>query len=208
MEFPDSGNYGSGGKEQSFRWLATLSDVLGSHFREGMSVLDYGCGHGRYARFLQERLSAFTYYGLEKSGGTGLGEHSICEGRALFAGASNITFGLIGNGLERDALMWSDVGVLGSVITRTALEETRSILRRLRPIAGRGGVIVASVFIGEQYALGDPGAYGFEDCYSRVQYTDMQLSDLLEELGLVGVEGESFAAGSDVHRIFRIENAV
>src|SRR5580704_7316710 len=74
--------FGTDAEPGSSLWLATLSEAMGGHFHEGMAVLDYGCGAGRYAEFLRQRLQRFGYYGLEKPGSRDRhGENSIAVAR-------------------------------------------------------------------------------------------------------------------------------
>ena len=51
------GSFGTDQEPASSLWLASLSEALGDGFREGMRILDYGCGKrtlqeacGRYRR--------------------------------------------------------------------------------------------------------------------------------------------------------------
>jgi hypothetical protein len=88
--------FGSDKEPESSLWLASLSEAMGDTFREGMSVLDYGCGACRYAQFLRQRLSTFHYYGLEKAGSANRhGEKAIKVARKLFrwilSGSGGIT---------------------------------------------------------------------------------------------------------------------
>jgi len=54
--------FGTDEEPSSSLWMASLSEAMGESFREGMAVLDYGCGAGRYAQFLRQRLKRFEYY--------------------------------------------------------------------------------------------------------------------------------------------------
>jgi SAM-dependent methyltransferase len=200
--FPDSGRYGSGSKAASFLWLATLSDAVNPDFCEGVTVLDYGCGHGRYARFMQERLRWFSYYGLEKD--SEHGRFSIAEARSLFDGDSRIQFDFTGSELEQRALACTNVGILGSVLTHVPIDEAEYILQKMFPVTERGGVIVASVFYGEEYGTFGPGMYGHGDCFSSVVYTRQQIAELALALGMSGVEKESFADGAHIHHVLRM----
>src|SRR5207248_2040734 len=124
-------------------WLASLSEAMDESFRAGMTVLDYGCGAGRYAHFLRQRLKGFRYFGLEKPGSTFKhGEKSIKIARRLFRWVPRIRFDLIGSRLESVALERADLVVLGSVFTHVDLDEMQLILRKLQPVIARGGKIV------------------------------------------------------------------
>jgi hypothetical protein len=123
-----------------------------------MTVLDYGCGACRYAQFLRQRLSTFQYYGMEKLGSVSEhGQKSIKVARKLFRWDRRVHCGFIGSALEATAIARADVGVLGSILTHTDLAESENILRKFRPIMSRGGKIVFSIFLANEYKLGGPG---------------------------------------------------
>jgi SAM-dependent methyltransferase len=198
--------FGSDEEPGSSLWLASLSEAMGESFREGMTVLDYGCGAGRYAHFLRQRLKAFRYFGLEKPGSTSKhGEKSVKIARKLFRWAPRIRFDLIGSRLESDAIARAEVVVLGSVFTHVDLDELQLILSKLRPVVERGGKVVFSIFIADAYRLEDKGAYGLENCYGRVWFTAEQLQGLCDKNGWVATEKETFVAQDvNVHRIFAL----
>jgi SAM-dependent methyltransferase len=205
----DSCLFGSDSEPGSSLWLASLSEAMGESFREGLTVLDYGCGAGRYAHFLRQRLKTFRYDGLEKPGSVFQhGEKSIKIARKLFRWAPRIRFDLIGSHLETVALARAEVVVLGSVFTHVDLEELRLILRKLQSVIARGGIVVFSIFIADAYRLEGKGAYGLENCYERVWYTAQQLSELYGQNGWVATERETFVAQEvNVHRIFALRCA-
>jgi SAM-dependent methyltransferase len=185
-------------------WLASLSAAMGDGFREQITVLDYGCGTGRYAHFLRQRLRRFTYYGLERPGSQAArGEKCIEAATAVFAGDSRCRFDLIGSSLENEAIDRADIALLGSVFTHTNQSDLYMISRKLAPIARRGGQIVFSVFLAHEYRLEDAGIYGFTDCYGRAFFTRGQLATLGDELQLKLFECEQFIAQQvNVHCIF------
>lgn len=197
--------FGTDEEPGSSLWLASLSEAMGEGFREGMTVLDYGCGAGRYAQFLRQRLARFTYVGLERPGSDFRhGEKSVAAAQELFAGDDRITFGLLGSTLEAHALMHADIAVLGSIFTHLDFVELTRILAKLSPIVARGR-IVFSIFIDETFRLEEPGAYGFADCYGRAWFTAGQLRQVCEENGWVAAERETFVAQDvNVHRIFAL----
>ena len=200
------GLFGTDEEPGSSLWLASLSEAMGASFREGMCVLDYGCGAGRYAQFLRQRLKRFAFYGLEKPGSDFRhGEKSIKTARKLFRWDRRVRFDLIGSRLEATALARADVAVLGSIFTHVDLGEVERILAKLAPIISRGGTIVFSIFLADTHRLEDKGLYGFADCYGRVWFTAEQLRGLCDRDGWVLAERESFLAQDvNVHRIFTL----
>jgi cyclopropane fatty-acyl-phospholipid synthase-like methyltransferase len=202
----DFSTFGTDDEPGSSLWLASLSSAMGASFRDGMTILDYGCGAGRYAQFMRQRLTRFTYIGVEKPGSASRhGERSIEAAQQIFRDDRRVTFGLIGSETETAAGARADVAVLGSVFTHVDLDELQRIFAKLRPIAMRGGKIVFSIFIDEAYRLEGPGGYGFPDCYGRAWFTHVQLRQASEAIGCVATEAETFVAQQiNVHRIFAL----
>jgi hypothetical protein len=146
------------------------------------------------------------YFGLEKPGSTFKhGEKSITIARRLFRWVPRIRFDLIGSRLESAALERADLVLLGSVFTHVDVDELQLILRKLQPVVARGGKIVFSIFTADTYRLEDKGAYGFENCYGRVWFTEKQLRDLCDGNGWVVTEKDTFVAQDvNLHRIFAL----
>jgi SAM-dependent methyltransferase len=199
--------FGTDDEPHSSLWLASLSRAIGDTFQEGMRVLDYGCGAGRYAHFLRQRLRNFTYIGLERRGSTvGHGESSVEIARRVFADDERIHFDFIGGAAQIEALAYSDVAVLGSIFTHVDIDEIKRIFAKLMPIVKRGGRVVFSIFLADTYRLEDPGIYGFDDCYNRSFFTGDQLNAVASHLGCRLMECERFIAQQvNVHRIFRAD---
>jgi cyclopropane fatty-acyl-phospholipid synthase-like methyltransferase len=200
------GLFGTDEEPGSSLWLASLSEAAGDSFREGMTVLDYGCGAGRYAHFLRQRLKKFTYFGVEKPGSDFRhGEKSIKAARKLFRWDRRIGFDSIGSRLESNALARAEVVVLGSIFTHVGLDEVRYILQKLQPVVARGGKVVFSIFIADEHRLEGKGAYGFESCHDRAWFTAEQLQQLCAHNGWAAAEKESFVAQDvNLHRIFAL----
>jgi len=198
--------FGSDEEPGSTLWLASLSEAMGQSFREGVTVLDYGCGAGRYAQFLRQRLKTFHYYGLEKPGSAFRhGEKSIKIARKLFRWDRRVRFDLIGTRLEATALARAEIVVLGSIFTHVDFEELQHILNKLDPVVTRGGKVIFSIFIADAYRLEGKGAYGIENCYERAWFTAEQIQRLCDQNRWAAVEQESFVAQDvNVHRIFAL----
>ena len=169
-------------------------------------LADYGCGAGRYAQFLRQRLRRFEYFGLELPGSNSQhGEKSLATARELFRGDRRIKFDLIGSQLETKALSTVSAVVLGSIFTHVDFNEMERILRKFQPIIAAGGKVVFSIFLAGVHRFEDEGLYGFAKCYNRVWFTTEQLEELNGKHGWVAIERESFVAQEvNVHRIFAL----
>ena len=201
--------FGTDDEPGSSLWMASLSEAMSSDFHEGMTVLDYGCGAGRYAQFLRQRLKRFSYYGVEKPGSNYRhGEKSTKAGRVLFRWDRRIHFDMIGSRLEAKALERASVVVLGSVFTHVDLDELQSILKKLSPVVSRGAKVVFSIFLADEYALEDEGIYGLERCYNRVWFTQDQIKQICDQNHWVAVEKGAFVAqDGNTHHIFALTQA-
>jgi hypothetical protein len=198
--------FGTDEEPDSSVWMASLAEAMGNSFCEGMSILDYGSGAGRFAQFLRQRIRRFEYYGLEKPGSSFQhGEKSIKAGRKLFRWDRRIRFDLIGSRLESKALARVSVVVLASVFTHVDFGEMQRILTKFKPLIARGGKVVFSIFLRDSYEIERIDIYGLQDCYNRVWFTAEQLAQLCDEHGCILTEKESFLAQREnLHRIFAL----
>lgn len=215
---PDVGAVGCDDEPVSSVWCAALAEAIGEHYREGMTLLDYGCGYGRMFNFLTGRLRDFTYYGLEVEGAaTGHGERCLRYAIDTFGSDGRAVFGFSDSEVETRAIEESEIVLLGSVFTHMAHERFQSVFSRFDPVLERGGAVVFSVLLGDTYCCTDPGfLLGMDDdFYQDVRYTRDQLEQYCGDRGLALVEAEFFDApledqpmhstGGDRQTIFRVE---
>jgi SAM-dependent methyltransferase len=189
-------------------WLTNLSIAMEHRFKEGLTVLDYGCGIGRYADFLNKKMKKFKYFGLEKSNSKNAhGEKCIKIANKIFRYSRKIHFGLIDSDLEKKAIKNSDVCVLGSVFTHVDYAEVQNILTKLMPIVkNNDGIIIFSAFISDSCRYEGPGIYGFENAYFRSYFTLDQIKNLEAKFQIKITEKGSFLAqGENLHRIYSVE---
>jgi len=191
--------FGSESEPDSSLWLASLSEGLGDFFKEGMKVLDYGCGNARYCNFISERLGDFTYYGVEPPGSP-LSDAAIENGRKAY-NRPYVKLGFIGDDVEAEALATVDAVVLGSIFTHLLFDEFHKICDKFKPILDRGGKVVFSVFIDQFYRWQLPNtAYAHSECYSAVWYTENQLKNYCQKNKYALELKETFPAGAG-HKI-------
>lgn len=169
--------YGADAEPVTSLWLASLSQGIGDRFREGLKVLDYGCGRGRYFNFLCKYFCDFTYYGVEMLVGRKAPfTEELAVAIRTFACDPRAHFAEIGSAGETEALKNADVVVLGSIFTHLTIGHSWTVLDKLLPIVyNRSGIIVFSAILAKHYNVsGAAGSYGLKDCYHTVYNTAEQ----------------------------------
>lgn len=200
------GWWGDDQEPNSSRWMASLSEAMGDGFKEGVCVLDYGCGCARYANFLSERLEDFTYYGLEMNvdnGKESCGVNAIKLAQSYFGKDKRIHLGFIEDEIEKEAFEKCDIILLGSVFTHIPIEEIEKINKKCMGTIDRGGIVVFSIFLGSEYKPGIKGIYGIDDCYRTVHYTKEQLKEMYQ--GLICEQKGEYCSKDITHLIFRVK---
>jgi len=214
-DWPQS--YGCSEEPQSSLWCASLAHGFGEKWREGVAVLDYGCGGARFANFLSRRLQDFRYVGVEPESGAPIDEScatkagptnlQLCE--TTFGHDPRVRFGAIGSEVELDALAHVDVIVAGSVFTHLPFRFFEQVMDKFRGTIARGADLVFSVFLGDAYSQnGGPGLYGVENCWTWVVYTRAMLDELAERLDVKVEETGTFQGGYFEHHIMRASACV
>lgn len=195
--------WGAGESSRSDIWSTAQLTPLEGVFKEGLKILDYGCGNGRLFNFISGRLKDFTYYGVEHPDSDG----NIEIPKSLFGRDNRFNVDYIDSPFETKAINKVDCVVLGSIFTHLRFSEFERVCDKFKPILERSGVIVFSVFIADMYIVeGVGGAYGVKECYGRVFYTMEQLRDYCKKNDLKIKEYPEYDAqyGANIHRIFKI----
>ncbi len=196
---------GSDWEPDSTKWCnALLRDGAGVKFRNGLHVIDWGCGYGRFYNWLSSKLERFYYYGFEPTGTTN-GDILINMCKEIYTG--NCEFGVIEDiEFVNRAVAKSDVVILGSIFTHITIENANEIIKTFKPLLNNGGYIVFSVIIGSEYKLEKPGLYGTNDTYEYTNYTSEQIVQLAINADCNLIKVSEYPAGPWKHDIFRMEN--
>jgi len=162
--------------------IASFINAMGDEYKEGMKILDYGCGSARVANFLSKRLKNFNYIGLERIE-SDWGQTCINKAIELFGNDPRVEIGYINTELDEKSINISNTVLLLSVFTHTTIETTEEIIIKLLPIVERGGDIVFSMIHGDNYVL-KGSAYGFENNFQITYNTREQVSVLATKLNV------------------------
>ena len=197
---------GSDQEPYSTTWCEALSHGLGEKFKEGMWVIDWGCGYGRYYNWLEAVLEDFFYYGFEPRGKNN-GDLLIKFCRKTFELAHEpCLFEFIDNDeVVVNALLTCDAVILGSIFTHISIEAAHKLVQKFTPLLDRDGVVVFSVIIGDEYTLGEP-AYEVEGSYHLVTHTEKQIEELAEKNDCTLTKTGSFTTNHEQeHFIYRLQ---
>jgi len=199
-EFPVIGKGYVNEEPTNSYWMASLVDPLEDRFREGIRILDYGCGMGRLANFISGYLKEFLYLGVEPPGNT-----KLVTARPLFNHDPRIRFAEIGSPGEELAARQFDAAILGSVFTHLLPDTCRCILEHLLPIVEGGGIIIFSAFLDDKLTYYKSGVYGFPNCYHRAYLPYSWIDEMGQALGrAIRREGRFDCYGITTHFIFSI----
>ena len=160
-----SDDLGSTSSSQERSWLRNLFQA--AELEENDHVFDYGCGNARLANFMSTRLVNFTYYGLEMN--TGHGRFHDENAKRWLGADPRITLGYLDDeSAFQDALVSSNVVILGSVISHLGVDDAMVVFRRLKSVLHRCGRIVFSCMVAEENQVSKrrdvyevPGSYAF-----------------------------------------------
>jgi len=194
--------YGTDKEPDGSLCMASFAFSMGDNFKEGMKLLDYGCGSARFCNFISKRLKNFTYYGLEPD--SPFGNEGIEIAKNHFGYDQRVKFGFIGTDLEKEAINNVDTVLLLSIFTHTTIEETEQILRKLFPIIERGGKVVFSMILGSRYRPLGKGAYTMPESIDVVYNTTQQIKVLKQKLSCNMNFVDSFLAGDYLHSIYEV----
>jgi SAM-dependent methyltransferase len=199
--------WGANNEPWSSIWLSALSDPLGDLFKDGLSIIDYGCGGGRYLDFLGQRLNSFTYYGLEKQ--SSKNTSTINELSEYFKDFDEVNFGFVDGDLGAEALKNADAIILGSIFTHLEFDngsEDNSFVSICDKLINNNCATVFSAFIHDKYGLcGPDNMYGIENCYGKVFYTLKMIEDYCVDRGVKLTKCDSFFnRKTQEHHIFKI----
>jgi hypothetical protein len=181
--------------------FASFAQAMGTKFEEGVTILDYGCGPARFFNFMSKRLKNFMYYGIEPDSAYGI--NCINNIRNFYKKDKRISVGLIGTDVEQEALEQVDIVLLCSIFTHITIEQTKEVLYKLYPIVNRGGIIVFSMILGDEYKVCEGNAYSMQNTYSIVYNTIKQIQEL-NTIYNIKLEDEWMSPRGHLHKIYKI----
>ena len=188
--------YGSDSEPMTSYWMASLLNPMGDQFKEGVAILDYGCGGARLFNFIAGYLKNFNYIGAEPRG-----SKELKIARAFFEDDPRALFITCESAIMSKVVLSCDVVILGSIFTHLLAEKCESILKSLWPVVDNGGMIIFSAFFKPEAEATRPGAHGFEDCYSVSFQRSDWIKDLEQKFSHKILRVDKFQD----HHIFRIQ---
>jgi SAM-dependent methyltransferase len=185
--------------------MCCFLDPSRDKFTEGFSILDYGCGAGILSNFISERLSEFSYYGLEPNSQHGL--ERITLAKSNFTN-KRLFFGLIDTDLEYCLNQKLDSIVLISVFTHLLIDDVTKILDNLIKVFDKNPDcdIVFSCFTAQEARVGSFQPHIWERFYATSHIKESDLTKYCSNNNLRINKHMSFSAqGGHVHEIFKIK---
>lgn len=124
--------HGCGSKRKELSWIKSITDAMGDSFREGVRILDWGCGAGRLANWISKEVQDFEYLGIDIR--TPFGEQSIEAARSWLGRDPRVEFSYVDEFDFDNGIEW-DVVVLASVLTHIEPAQGLTLLGDLITIA-------------------------------------------------------------------------
>jgi cyclopropane fatty-acyl-phospholipid synthase-like methyltransferase len=184
----------------SYACMAMFSDAMQDSFREGMKILDFGCGVGRYAIFMSYHLKEFRYLGtdisiqLERWRGE-------CD---QMSRDQRVRFAKIFTEEEEKAIRSASVILALSVYTHLDHGEFEKAIARFKPSIVNGCVFVFSLFMNERSYLAKEKAEGY---YHQVYYSEDHIERIRESNPWMKMTKFGIWYDRVDHTIYRIERS-
>jgi len=185
--------------------MSCFTDAVIDKFKEGFTIIDYGCGAGILCNFISERLTDFDYYGLEPN--SGWGPDRITLGKQFF-NDNRIKFGLIES--DYDNIISSkkiDAVILISVLTHLTIEDGLKVLGNVCKVFdyNENSSVVLSCFTTENPRIGSLQNYINDNYYSDSYIKLEDLKNYCEKNSLrIEKHMDFIAMGGYNHEIFKI----
>ncbi|MEX0596312.1 MAG: hypothetical protein WD512_07410, partial [Candidatus Paceibacterota bacterium] len=122
-------------------WSDKWSNVLLSStglYKNGMKLIDWGCGYGRVYLYLKKHLSDFKYYGFELPGEKN-GNILVETAGNKYKDDTRVHFDYIDSVAVDEAFNECNAMILGSVVTHLSIEDSMSLFSRFTPFLEKGG---------------------------------------------------------------------
>ena len=186
--------------------LCSFLEPVRDLFKDGFTILDYGCGAGILANVVAQRLTKFNYFGVEPTSQHGIERINLAKN--LFK-SDMINFSFIDNTFYELYKTNFDCVTLISIFTHLKIEETYKILERLLPFLenNKKTKIIFSCFLSDKYELLIPQPNINENFYGVVKITKEQLYNFKKDRKIYIKHVCDFPATAEyVHSIFELGN--
>jgi hypothetical protein len=183
--------------------MSCFLDAIKYKFKEGISIIDYGCGAGILSNFISSRLETFSYVGLEPK--SQHGQERIALGREYF-NDPRILFGFTDDFLNiKDNKV--DAIILISVFTHMIFDDIKHVLDNLFQVfmSNPECTIVFSCFISDTAKIVYHQPHIWERFYGESYITLVDLQTYCDEHNVnLEKHTEFIAQGGYIHQIFKI----
>lgn len=187
-------------------WHKKLVEAIGSQFKDGISVIDWGCGYGRFLNhMILQKINGFTYYGFDVPS-IHNGDVLIPCNKEMYSKYSNAFFGFINDkDLVEQAWDVCDIVILGSVFTHITVEAAQAFIHKCDSILHKeNGMIVFSLIMRDKYHVAGP-YYNYEGAFGEVHYTNTEIELLkADNKHQIKKINKFVTDGSIEHTIFKL----
>ncbi len=184
--------------------MCCFLDASKSKFKEGFTILDYGCGAGILSNFISERLTDFTYYGLEPNSQHGFDRIDL--GKRYF-NDERVFFGFIDDDLDTCLNKKIDSVILISIFTHLLIDDIIIILDKIIKVFDKNPNcdIIFSCFIADAPKVENHQPNIWEKFYGVSYIKESDILEYCNKNNLNLNKHMSFIAqGGYIHEIYKI----
>lgn len=184
--------------------MCSFLEPVKKSFKDGFTILDYGCGAGILANVIGQRLDNFKYFGVEPNSKHGIERISLAK-KIFKTDMTNFSF--IDDNFSDYYKIKFDCVTLISIFTHLQIEETYKILEKLLPFIenNKETKIIFSCFLSDSYQLHLPQPDINDNFYGVVKITEEQLYSFKKDKKIYIKHVCDFPATAQyIHSIFEL----